>query len=317
MRTFLFLLLLVGCTQKPQMPSALVTYECSKMEIPLLVKTERGESVAQIIEEVFDEIDRIYNNWNPLSEISRVNQLSAYERMEISEELACFLRHVDAIVKVTQGRFDPTVDPLQKLWKRHLARKELPSPDEIDQAQAGLGWSYVHLEGREIFKEYDQTAIDLSAVAKGYAVDLLAQRLQKAGYESVFVNWGGEIKVLGKHPDQRLWKIAILGGDIVEIEDCAIATSGSYLQNWTVGNQTYTHLIDPFKKEPLRSHSISSASVILEECATADAIATALMLFSSADEAKAWFADNFPEGKAMIIETASLPDPSPASSLSR
>ncbi len=309
-----FLLILVSCS-KQEPKTSLYTYETLKMGMPLIVKVSRKDDIKQIVDQTFDEVDRIYNNWNPNSEISFVNHLPAYQSVQISSELATFLNRVGEIVKVTQGRFDPTVDRLQKLWKHNLALGRLPSLEKLEQAQASVGWSKIHLTERLIYKENSNTAIDLSGVAKGYAVDLLALRLKEAGFEHIMVDWAGEIKVIGLHPEERRWNIAILGGETVEMQDESIATSGSYLQYWEVDDVYYTHIIDPFKKEPLQQHPISSVSVVLEDCATADALATALMLFSSAEEAKAWFHEKFPKGRIWTIENVSLHDPSPSFSL--
>lgn len=234
--------------------------------------------VQSIIADVFSEIDAVYNNWNPHSEISNLNRLAAGEKQLLSPQLAAFLRRIDRLVEFTEGRFDPTVAPI----KENLLKGSLQT------AADGVGWDKIHLEGELFWKEHDQTALDLGGAAKGYAVDLILERLQKAGFLNLFVEWGGEIRVAGSHPERRPWKIAILGGDTLELHEEAIATSGSYLQNWTIEETRYTHIIDPKTKCPLSNSTITSASVAYQTCCEADAIATALMLFPSQEEAYAW-----------------------------
>ncbi|MCH9609477.1 MAG: hypothetical protein S4CHLAM45_09990 [Chlamydiales bacterium] len=314
LKKILLLLLLTGCSLKEQNSN---TYSVEKyvMDMPLCVQVEKKGDLDSIINQTFDEVDRIYNNWNPSSEISDINNLKAFELFEVSPQLALFLGKVDQIVHLTEGRFDPTVNALQKLWKKELKRGKIPSDEQIATAQEGLGWSKVHLKGSTLYKENSQTTLDLSGIAKGYAVDLLAERLYDAGFKSVYVNWGGEIRTLGLHPSGREWRIALLGTEVVKTINQAIATSGSYLQLWKVEGKFYTHLIDPFKKEPLYNHPLSSASVLLEDCMTADAIATTLMLFNSVSEGEEWFKRHFPHGEAWIIEDASSRDPSLVSSL--
>ncbi|MCC5831765.1 MAG: FAD:protein FMN transferase [Chlamydiales bacterium] len=231
-----------------------------------------------IILSTFSEINALYNNWNPHSEISKLNRLPAGVKYPLSPQLAAFLRQIDRIVSLTEQRFDPTVAPV----------KESLLKGEIQSETAAVGWDKIHLEGDLFWKEYDQTALDLGGAAKGYAVDLILEQLQEAGFRNLFVEWGGEIRAAGSHPEGRPWKVAILGGETLELHEEAIATSGSYLQNWTVGEAQYTHIIDPKTKLPLSDPSITSASVVTRTCFEADALATALMLFSSQQEAYEW-----------------------------
>jgi FAD:protein FMN transferase len=265
------------------------------MTIPYCVQIGASLSEKQIctiegvILETFSEINQIYNNWNPESEISKLNQAPAYEKICLSEKLAAFLQFTDQIVAQTEGRFDPTVEPLQQLWKSSLKEGSCPPKDALIEIQEAVGWAKIHLENGFFWKEHPLTAIDLGGIAKGYAVDLLTERLLAHGYTSIYVEWGGEIRTAGYHPDQRPWKIAIEGVlTPLVLTDLAIATSGSYIQNWQVNGISYTHIIDPKTQEPIQNALISSASVIAPTCREADAIATALMLFPSKEAAKTW-----------------------------
>ena len=306
----LLLLLLIGCQTKE-----LHQFTSTQMQMQLIVQVDGKEGVEDIIKETFEEVDQIYNNWNPNSEISIFNRSAASTPIHLSPQLSKLLHLVDKIVTLTQGRFDPTVDPLQKLWKCALVNGRTPNENELSIAADSVGWNKIHLIGDLIFKENKDTTIDLSGIAKGYAVDLLALKLQEAGFKHILVDWAGELRAIGAHPRKRAWTIAILGGERVELQDESIATSGSYRQQWEIDGSRYTHLIDPFCKKPLESCPITSASVALADCATADAIATALMLFNSKLEAQAWFNEHFPEGRIWAIETSSWLDPSPVSSL--
>ncbi len=291
----LLLTLLTACHK----PSPLQRIEKSVMQMPLCVQVDTGCEVEGIIERTFEEIDQIYNNWNPNSEISRVNRQPGHAPIELSAELASFLHWIDSLVTLTEGRFDPTVEPLCHFWKQGMA----PPPELLKT----IGWQTLSLAGTILTKSYSETAIDLGGIAKGYAVDLLASRLKAAGCKHVYVAWGGEIRTLGSHPNHRPWRIGIRGADVIEMEDEAIATSGDYLQQWSLGEITYCHIIDPRTKLPLEvlPSSIRSASVVMESCALADALATALMLFPSADLAEQWLSEHFPLAQGYFIENAS------------
>jgi len=146
-------------------------------------------------------------------------------------------------------------------------------------------------------------SLDLGGIAKGYGVDLILENLNQAGFSDVFVEWGGEIRASGKHPEGRPWRIFIsrlenndphLAIAHLDLVDQAIATSGDYLQNWTIekdGNcSTFFHIIDPVTLHPLQKQplSIASTSVVAPTCALADGLATVAMMFLSVEEAQVW-----------------------------
>lgn len=259
---------------------------CLQIGTPLSQK--EATAIEVLILNVFSEIHQIYNNWNPESEISKLNQLAANEKVSLSNSLNSFLLYVDKIVEFTEGRFDPTIEPLQKLWKKNLKEGSLPSLESLAELSATIGWKKIHIEKGLFWKEHSLTGIDLSGIAKGYAVDLLIEKLNAAGYQDIYVEWGGEIRTLGNHPDRRPWKIGIQGSSKIDLTNMAIATSGSYNQNWTIDTTNYTHILDPRTQQPIQNAPISSVSVLAPTCAEADGLATALMLFPSKDAAEKW-----------------------------
>lgn len=248
------------------------------------------QKVEEIVQKTFQEINNVFNNWNPHSEISRLNRLPAEEKITLSPSLASLLKEVNALHTLSEGRFDPTIEPLQQLWKTHLKEGHLPPASDIQTVLPAIGWNHVHLEEDLFWKDNALTALDLGGIAKGYALDLLVDSLHAAGYEHLYAEWGGEIRTQGSHPEGRPWRIAIAGMATVQIETGAIATSGDYYQCWEIDGETYFHIIDPRTKEPLKRspNSIATTSVLAPTCALADGIATALMLFSSSQEAAEW-----------------------------
>lgn len=265
-------------------------------------------SIQLVVDKVFDEINRIYNKWNPDSEISKLNKMKGKVIANISPQLEQLLKKIDEIYLLSQGRFDPTIEPLQQLWKKKLELASIPSAEEINALLPTIGWDKIHF-GKGLFsKDHDLTSLDLGGIAKGFCVDLLVERLNEAGYPNVYVEWGGEIRASGFHPDQRPWNIFIsrLGSPslddaiaVLPLKEQAIATSGDYLQNWTVSipdqqqSTTYFHIINPNTCQPLciRSNSVASASVLAPTCVLADGLATAAMMFSTVSEARAWAKD--------------------------
>ncbi len=281
-----------------------------RIEIGKELSRDEKIEVHNLIDAVFFEIDTIYNKWNPDSELTALNNLKAYEKKTISPKLASFLKRCDFFVQLSCGKFDPTVEAIQQLWKRHLEKNTTPSKIDIEKLRSSIGWQNIVIENNIFYKKQDQTAMDLSGCVKGYAVDLFVERLKAKGYENTLVDWGGEMRAHGHHPQGRNWTVYIANLDDLDPEHAlaylplinqAIATSGDYLQYWTVFNEetnqnkfqkksvTYFHVFDPVTLRPLAitDESIASASCLASDCLTADALATMLLMCQNMEEAKA------------------------------
>jgi thiamine biosynthesis lipoprotein len=156
------------------------------------------------------------------------------------------------------------------------------------------------------FKDEEGTALDLGGIAKGYGVDLLSQRLSDIGYKDHLVEWGGEVRASGCHPSGRPWRVGVRGLQeegsppllqTLSLTTQAVATSGDDKQCWTAVDPTsgekvsFSHIIDPKTLKPLQTTptSIALCYVVADSCALADGLATAGMLFSTAQEGKLWF----------------------------
>lgn len=252
-------------------------FEGIAMTVPYIVQIgdplDRNSEV--LVEEAifsqFHEIHETFNNWNPHSEVSSLNRACSGQKVRLSNVLAIFFEKVNAMVLKTEGKFDPTMS-------------RFSPPD-------AMGWNKVHFQNGLFWKDHDETRLDFCGAVKGYTVDLLAEKLKAMGFKSIYVEWGGEIKTFGRHPEKRPWKIAIHGiEETLTLKDMAIATSGNYLQNWLENGKSFTHIVDPKTKRPLEitSNSINSVSVLADSCFEADALATALMLFEAKEQAEKW-----------------------------
>lgn len=283
----------------------LLHWEGVRMTIPFEVKAgaheDTNESLFQeCIENAFNELDITYNNWNPRSEISLLNQAKAGEKVLLSNGLAKFLYQCQEYVLLSEGRFDPTIKPLYDLWESKLKNNQIPTTQELEALKEYVGWHHLKLEGQSVTKSHDKVAISLGGIAKGLGVDLVLDSLQKAGFKNIFVNWGGEIRSLGQHPQNRQWKALVrfwkpMKEGFVVLNDSALATSGDYLQNWTHSlndkKRTYTHIVNPntFSLIEMKKDTVSSVSIETSTCWQADALATIGMTFPNPQACAFWF----------------------------
>lgn len=308
MHTFFLILvtsLLTSCTQTEKPQETVTPITGVAMTIPyriLIGKTlsdNERKDVRQLIQQSFADVDAIYNKYNPDSELSQLNDAQANTVVPISKKLTDILELAATVVTMSEGRFDPTMEPLEHLWQGRLEVQATPTEEEISQVLPSLGWNNIHYAEGQFWKDHHGTRIDLGGIAKGMCVDQLTELLVEAGYEDVYVDWGGEIRVSGQHPQGRPWTVFIsrLGDPnpdnaiaTLELKDQAIATSGDYQQQWSVAQTTYSHIIDPYAASPIQvgTDKIASVTVVAPNCTLADALATALMLFPTASEAKVW-----------------------------
>lgn len=300
-------LFLVSCFSSQEEKIAVFTGQEMTIDYRILIghslSQEHEKLITQTIRQTFDEVNQLYNKWNPQSELSQLNQSKAGIWHPLSNQLEKLLVLTDKIVLLTEGYFDPTIEPLQSLWKHYLTQGKIPSFEEIQLIAPAIGWNHIHFKQGFFYKDHDATSLDLGGIAKGYCVDLLVERLNTMGYENVFVEWGGEIRASGEHPDHRPWNIFITHFEnldpqqaiaILSLHNQAIATSGDYLQKWTIHKEgetlTYFHVIDARKLQPvtITLDSVASASVLGKSCAFVDGLATAAMMFPSVKESQEW-----------------------------
>lgn len=336
----LLAILLIAC-QSPELPVIKIhndgitafTGSAMTMQYKILISgkldTSQNKEISQIIETVFDKTNTIFNKWNPNSELSKLNAGKAGIATPLSADLQRLFRETDVIVKLSQGRFDPTIEPLQELWKQKLNEGKVPSRNEILFLAPAIGWDKINFIDGLFTKEHDQTKMDFGGIAKGLCIDIMVESLNDKGFSDLYVEWGGEIRACGQHPEGRPWTIYIsrLGDATPEnaittlhLKDQAIATSGDYLQNWTVRvsdnegkarSATYFHIFDPKTLEPIEATytSVASTSVVASNCALADGLATIPMMFSGTAEALEWvesIREHVPEASFWIVSRSDM-----------
>ena len=247
-------------------------------------------------QELTDEISRELEAVNAMtstyivdSDISRFNADRSTDWIGVSPEFCNVVSEALRISELTDGAFDITVGPLVNLWGFGPADVAPQPPAEADIAAAMQRVGYRRVETRcaeaAMRKNPADVYIDLSAWAKGYAVDRLAALLDAHDVENYLVEVGGELRVRGKNAEQRNWAIAIekplpfarAQERVIRITDVGVATSGDYRNFFEYDGQVYSHTIDSRTGRPV-AHRLAAVTVIADSTAKADALATALLV---------------------------------------
>lgn len=260
------------------------------------------------IEQTLALVDNALSMFNPNSTISAVNRSES-----VSVDDTLFLkvfRRAMEISDLTGGAFDITVAPAVNAWGFGFKHAENIRQATIDSLLEITGYRKIHETDGMITKDDARIMLDCSAIAKGFGSDMVASMLRSKGIVDFMVEIGGEIVVSGRNPKGKLWNIGISKPvddslsvsselqTVIPITDIAMATSGNYRNFYVKDGRKYAHTIDPHTCQPV-SHSLLSATVFAPDCATADALATSMMVMGL-DSAQALLSSH-PEIQAYLI----------------
>jgi len=247
-------------------------------------------AIHQAIEEELDAVDSSMSTYRADSELSRFNASTSTDDFEVSPPMAAVLREAIEIGKLSDGAYDITIEPLVRLWNFGVNASDertVPSDQAIQERRKLVGQNHLSVSPQRpiIKKDIPKLHVDLSSIAKGYAVDRVAERLEREGIDRYMVEVGGEVRTRGNNRQGRPWQIAIerpIKGArqiyrVVPLNNQAMATSGDYRNYFETQGHHYSHLIDPRTGKPI-AHHLASVSVIADRCAKADALATAMIV---------------------------------------
>lgn len=244
------------------------------------------------IEQPLARVVQQMSTWEPDSHISRFNNAPAGSWHFIPQEFFEVLRCAIQIARVSDGAFDPSVGTLVGLWGFGAhAHAETPSASTLQHARQLLGWQRIELdEQQQRLYQPGGLQLDLSAIAKGFAADLVAAQLKSAGITGALIDIGGELVGFGHKPDGKYWSVLVEAGPeeddhqlpprILALNNLAVATSGDRWHHYTRDGRHYTHTVDPRSGQPLE-HTMAAVSVISSSAMQADAWATALSVLGA------------------------------------
>lgn len=310
-------LLLFGCQSNPKVTNAkekYTTIEGETMGTYYRVTFDRTDTLKPVMDSLLEAINQSVSTYISDSEISLFNQSASgitlgqgYFRDNF--EIAGFF------YRLTEGYYDPTVMPLVNYWGFGYRGEKDADPldsSKVNALKAFVGMDKLIVENQldslRINKLHPQTELDFSSVAKGYAVDVLADYLEYKGVKNYLVDIGGEMRLEGKNARGKAWTIGIntpVEGSLIneamqyiEVTGKGLATSGNYRNFYEKDGQKISHTINPKTGYPERS-TLLSATVLTDNCALADAWATSCMVLGL-ERSKTLLA-NHPHVQACLI----------------
>ena len=250
------------------------------------VTYQSNTDLQQDIEAELHKVDSALSPFNPKSVITQVNQ---NKPVTLNKMFTDVFTLAEKISKDTGGAFDITVAPLVNVWGFGFKTGKQPNKHDIDSLKQIVGFQKVHIQQDRVIKTDPRIMLDCSGIAKGYGVDAVANLLRRKGIDNFMVEIGGEVITSGINEKRVPWKIGVTKPvddslqmnqeiqTVLNVTDKAMATSGNYRNFYYKGGRKYAHTIDPKTGYPVQ-HNILSSTVIANDCATADAYATAFMV---------------------------------------
>jgi thiamine biosynthesis lipoprotein len=263
------------------------TYEI-KVVAPSLPEPRRGNLDRRLASEL-EAINQKMSHYLPSSEVSEFNRFEGTSPFPLTPETTEVLAHALEVSALAGGAFDVTVAPLVNAWGFGPGPPPPapPSAETIAPLRAQVGYERLVLDTRTrtVRKQVPSLTLDLSAIAKGYAVDRVAKVLQDEGFRDFMVEVGGEVRTSGDNEEGEPWRIAIerpltetrAVQRVIALSGKSLATSGDYRNYLEWDDRRFAHIIDPRTGRPVE-HRLASVSVVDLLCVRADSWATALMV---------------------------------------
>jgi thiamine biosynthesis lipoprotein len=265
-----------------------------------------SQSYKKSVDSLLKTIDSSLSTYLPASIISRINRNDPHIKAD-PHFRRVFERSME-VAAITNGMFDITVAPVVNAWGFGFTKKNDIAKTNLDSLLKWVGYRKVKLEGNKLVKQFSQTMLDMNAIAQGYTVDEIAKLLDTRGVQSYIVELGGEVIAKGRKTNEEHWRVGIDrpsemdGGEyqaILQLDNKALATSGNYRRFYEENGRRYAHIIDPRTGYPAK-HNLLSATVVANDCMSADAFATAFMVMGY-EGTKTFLAAHPHEGLDVIL----------------
>ncbi|MBW2249079.1 MAG: FAD:protein FMN transferase [Deltaproteobacteria bacterium] len=258
------------------------------------VVTDNLQKISDLKEKIdkrLEEINKSMSTYRKDSEISQFNALKIpRQRFKVSRDFAQVIMESKRLYRLTGGAWDGSIYPLVNLWGFGMSERKnrLPAKEKIARLLKDVGFDNIDLvDGGYLLKKKASLSIDLASIAKGYAVDKVAELIKKEDIKNFLVEIGGEVYASGVKKDGRCWQIGVNRPrkeaaydeiyKIVTLKDKAFATSGDYRNFFEIKGKRYSHILNPKTGYPV-ANGVVSVSIIADTCTFADGLATAVLV---------------------------------------
>lgn len=279
---------LAGCTEPPLAQTEFVLGTVCSVNL-----YNRGS--AKIYNEVFSrfrEIENLMSATMPDTDVDRINNNAGIEPVSVHQEVIEVLEMALYYAELSNGAFDPTIGPLVKLWGIGSENPRIPEAAEIQEALSLVNWRdlLIDREAGTVFLRRPGMALDLGAIAKGYATDEAAQIIKKARIPGAIIDLGGNVFAYGKKDKSQgnrtvTWRIGVQNPmdtrgtyiGILEVENKSIVTSGVYERYAEINGNRYHHILSTEKGYPV-DNNLLSVTIIAGSSINADALSTTVFI---------------------------------------
>lgn len=255
----------------------------SPCELQLYAPTpEFAQSIAQQIRADISRLECKYSRYRSESFLSKINQVANFGgSLEIDEETVGLLNYAQTCYELSDGLFDITSGILRRAWK--FDSGVLPDDKQIALLLQKIGWQHVFFDREKLTFSKAQMELDFGGIVKEYAADRAATLCLNAGISHGIVNLGGDIKIIGSHPDGKVWRVGIQHPrdktkvwKTLKLKTGALASSGDYERCFVIDGVRYGHILNPKTGYPVRQ--LAAVSVVADLCVVAGSAATIAML---------------------------------------
>lgn len=258
----------------------------SRFDITLVGKD--SVSINKNIDKAKEEIERIENEiseWKPETLVSLVNKNAGKQPVKVSKELIELTKSAIYFSKITNGAFDISIVAMDKIWKFDGSMKHMPDKISIKNSVKNVDYKNIIINEKEqsLFLKKAGMKIGFGSIGKAYAAEKAKELMQKLGVEAGIINAAGDVATWGKQPDGEPWRIGIQNPfqpdeieDILDMNNNAVVTSGSYEKYADIGGKRYSHIINP--KTGMPSTGLISVSIIGSDATFANGLSTSIMV---------------------------------------
>jgi len=279
--------LLSGCNLKQTPEYKSIHGQTQGTTYNMTYQDKPGRDLQPKIDELLHEFDMSLSVYESNSIISKVNRND--NEVKLDNYFITVFRKSEEVFRSSNGAFDITVAPLVFAWGFGPGPRVNIDSAYIDSLMQFVGMEKISIVDNKVVKQNPGVQVDVNAIAQGYSVDVVAEFLENKGIENYLVEIGGELRVKGVNKKGELWRIGIdkpidsnmVPGEnlqaIMQLKNKSLATSGNYRKFYEKDGVKYAHSIDPKTGYPVMSRLLS-ATVMANDCITADAFATAFMV---------------------------------------